>query len=98
MNRNEIINYLKSQKKYFQDHYHITSIGLFGSFARNEQSEESDIDLVYNLAENKKLTYYELFEFEQFLQGYFKRRVDLVNINFMNPIIKYKAEKDIIYV
>ncbi len=98
MQKSDILSYLSSQKDFLHQHYNINSIGLFGSYARNEQTENSDIDIVYSLAENKKITYYQLFDFEQQLQEYFNKKVDLVNMKYMNPIIKYKAEKDIIYI
>lgn len=98
MDRNDILDYLKNQKPYLQEHFHIARLGLFGSFSRDEQTEDSDIDLVYVVEDDMKLSYFQLFELEEVLRRYFKRKVELVNLRFMNPIIKYKAEKDIIYV
>jgi len=98
MQREEIINYLATHKGEYYNRYHISAIGLFGSYSRNEQTENSDIDIIYQLAENHKLSYFQLFDIEQELQGYFKKKVELINYKYMNPIIKYKAEKDIIYV
>jgi len=98
MQREDIINYLALRKDYFYNQYHISAIGLFGSYSRNEQTENSDIDIVYLLSENQKLSYYQLFDIEQLLQTQFNKKVELVNFKYMNPIIKYKAEKDIIYV
>ena len=73
-------------------------IGLFGSFARNTQTTDSDIDIVYIMAQNKKLTYYQLFEIIETLESHFNRNVELVNDKYMEPIIKHDAQKDIIYV
>jgi hypothetical protein len=98
MRKEDIIKYLALQKDYFYTQYHISSLGLFGSYSRNEQTESSDIDIVYLLSENQKLSYFQLFDIEQQLQNKKKKKVELVNFKYMNPIIKYKAEKDIIYV
>lgn len=98
MHREEIINYLALQKEYFLSQYHISSIGLFGSYSRNEETDNSDIDIVYLLAENQKLSYYQLLDIEHQLENQFNKKVELVNYKYMNPIIKYKADKDIIYV
>ena len=47
MNRKEIILFLKELKNTTQDKYHIKSIGLFGSMARqNTKDEPGDIDIV----------------------------------------------------
>jgi hypothetical protein len=50
------------------------------------------------LSENKKISYYQLFDIEQQLQNHFNKNVELVNLKYMNPVIKLKTEKDIIYI
>ncbi len=96
--KTSILEYLTSQKTNFEQEYYINKIGLFGSFARDEQSENSDIDLIYVLDTEKKITYFKLFELQQILEEYFKRKVELINYKYINPIIKYKSLNDIIYV
>ena len=46
INANIILNYLSDNKRRLQDDYHLTKIGLFGSVARGEQNDSSDIDLI----------------------------------------------------
>ena len=94
----KILEYLLNQREEFINKYHINKFGLFGSFARNEQTENSDIDIVYILEKDKNITYFMLFELEKQLEEHFNRKVDLINYKYINPIIKYKSEKDIIYV
>jgi predicted nucleotidyltransferase len=98
MDRQTILEYLKLQKPALERKYKMTGIGLFGSFARNEQDEESDIDIVYSMAEGERLSYFQVIELENQLKSYLKREVELVNFKYLNPIIKYKAEKEIVYV
>ena len=98
LTKSEIVNYLKEHKTEFFKKYSINSFGLFGSFARNQANEESDIDLIYTLDEGKYLRYSDLLELENQLQTYFKRKIELINYRWFNPIIKYNAEKEIIYV
>ncbi len=98
MQTTEILTYLSDQKSDFSEKYYINTFGLFGSFARNEQTESSDIDIVYILEKDKQITYFMLFELEKRLEKHFKRKIELINYQYMNPIIKYKSEKDIIYV
>ena len=97
LSKNSIISYLQQHKDEFATKYAISSIGLFGSFATQTQSEESDIDLVYN-THSKGLTFKELITLEEQLTTAFHKKIDLVNIDFMNPLIKRKAMQDIIYV
>jgi len=94
----EILKYLANKKTEFAEKYYIDKFGLFGSFSRNEQTENSDIDIVYILEKDKKITYFMLFELEKKLEKHFNRKVELINYQYINPIIKYKSEKEIVYV
>ena len=97
LNQNIIIDYLKQHKRDFSEKYSIEKIGLFGSFATNKNTEKSDIDIVYTTA-SKGLTFAQISQLEDELSMEFGKDVDLVNENFMNPLVKRKAVKDIIYV
>lgn len=44
--KSKILEYLKNNKSNFKDNYNIEKFGLFGSFARNEQTANSDVDIV----------------------------------------------------
>ena len=45
MNKEIILNCLKNNLQQFKEKYNIEQIGLFGSYARDEATEESDIDI-----------------------------------------------------
>jgi predicted nucleotidyltransferase len=97
LNQSIIINYLKQQKNNFTDKYFIDKIGLFGGFATNHNTNKSDIDIVYTTS-NKGLTFSQTSQLEDELYTKFGTNIDLVNLEYMNPLIKRKAMKDIIYV
>jgi uncharacterized protein len=44
--KEEIVQKLKDIKPFLQQKYNLTEIALFGSYARDEQTEESDIDIM----------------------------------------------------
>ena len=71
---------------------------MYGSFVRGTQSEKSDIDLVYETAKGQRLSYRQFLDLLEKFQQEFGRPVELVNYRFMNPIIKYKANKEVVYV
>ena len=54
LTRENVLQILRENKDRFAEKYGVTKIGLFGSFARNEAPEESDIDVCVELA---KTTY-----------------------------------------
>jgi predicted nucleotidyltransferase len=47
----EILNLLRQEKPYLRQKYGVLSIGLFGSYAKGTQSDESDVDLLVELNE-----------------------------------------------
>ncbi len=98
MTKAEIINYLKANQQYFCDHYGIKFIGLFGSFARNEANEASDIDILYKIEPNKKLSIFKYLQIHKQLEDYFKRKVDLVRDETLKEDIKPYIQKDLSYV
>ncbi len=56
ISQQDILNILKNYKDEFIRNFKINSIGLFGSYARNEQEEESDIDLIVEFQEGRLIT------------------------------------------
>ena len=76
----------------------VQTIGLFGSYVRNEQSEHSDIDLLIDFEPAKEnfdnyMAVYDLFE------NLFKNeRVEVVTKNGLSPYIGPKILKDVVYV
>jgi len=98
MTKEEILAYLKSKQQFFYDNFGIKFIALFGSFSRNEAKESSDIDILYHLEENKKLSVFKYLKLNSLLEEFFGRKVDLVRDEIIKPQIKNYIQKDLIYV
>lgn len=100
MTQQYIIDYLKSKKEEFRQKYGITTLGLYGSYARNEAKETSDVDIFYERDSSVELQ--SGFEFlrisDEMAQSLHVSKVDFVPLKYMNPIIKHYAKKDFIYV
>ena len=64
--RDQILAFLIQNKKLFRDRFHIIRIGIFGSYARNEQNIDSDIDLLVEFEENTQ----DLYELKLQLKDY----------------------------
>uniref|UniRef100_UPI0025FB3F44 nucleotidyltransferase family protein n=1 Tax=Sulfurovum sp. TaxID=1969726 RepID=UPI0025FB3F44 len=54
MTKEEILTFLRDEKEFLAQNYGVTSIGLFGSYARDEAREDSDIDIAVELKSEKK--------------------------------------------
>lgn len=94
MKRDDILKKLSEiDKKRFS----ILEIGLFGSYARNEENENSDIDIMVKL-EFKKGMYQNYCALHEELEKIFGKKVDLVeksifDYKFKNPDVKNYKEK-----
>lgn len=66
---------LKEIKPYLAHRFNVSKIGYFGSFAENRQTEESDIDILVDFSTTPG---WEFFTLEEYLEGVFDRKVDLV--------------------
>ena len=61
--------------------------------------EGSDIDIVYELEEAKRMGLKDVYELEIFFRNLFQiDKIDLINSKYMNPIIGSEIEKTVIYV
>ena len=96
MKKNEIISYLQTHKNEFMEKYQISKLILFGSYSRDENREDSDIDIAI---ETPLSDYFKLYDFKEELENRFHTKVDIVRLrDRMNMALKKRIEKDGIYV
>ena len=96
MNRNYVLNLLTQYKNSNYDKYGIEAIGIFGSFARDEATESSDVDICIK---TKTPDMFALVHIKDELQNIFHKNIDIVRIREkMNPYLKKRIEKEAIYV
>ena len=92
MSRKECIDLLKTCSNTLRSEYGITSLRLFGSTARDEQKESSDVDVfVETLTPNPFL----LMEAKEFIEKSMGRPVDIIrNHSNLNPRLRKRIERD----
>ena len=96
MDRNEIIQFLKGHKPELEQRFGVIKIGLFGSYARNEAREDSDIDIAIEIRkENVADNFFGLFHY---LEDNLPKKIDLGIESNIKPAIKKYIDRDIIYV
>ncbi len=98
MDNKEILNFLKDHKQEIRNQYNIIILGLFGSFAQNKQSQESDIDLLVKFADNTNDIFEKKQDLKTFLKNKFKRDVDICTIKYIKPYLKEHILKQAVYV
>lgn len=72
----------------------ITYLGLFGSYARGEQTHKSDVDLLVNFS--KRLSLLDLIDTEEQLSHALNAPVDLVPSDSLNKHVKPFIAKDLV--
>jgi len=85
-NMHEIIKILREHKEELKEKYKIKEIKIFGSYARGEQRETSDIDLIVDFEETPTLI--ELLRVEEEIERILGIKVDLLTEESISPFIK----------
>ena len=95
MKREMILEYLHKHKKEFRKKYKVEKIGFFGSFARGEESKDSDIDIFVDMEPDLL----KLVGLKNQIEKDLKKRVDIIRKHKnIKPFLLEMIQKDIIYV
>ncbi len=95
MTKDDILTFLKAHKNELMKNYNLTEIGLFGSYAKDEADEDSDIDIV--IKSNKK-DFFIREDLREYLEKHLQKSVDIGYIDSFRQFYKKRIEKDIIFV
>ncbi len=95
MNKENLIRFLRENLTTIKS-YGVTSLALFGSFAREEEKNTSDLDLLVEF--EGVITFDKYMDLKFFLEDNLGLSVDLVGRNMLKPQLLESVEKDAIYV
>jgi len=93
--RNEVLEILRNQKSSLLENYQITRLGIFGSYAREQQTPNSDLDILVNY--DLPPTLIKLIELRDYLSHIFAIKVDIVTENGLKPRIRERVLSEVIY-
>ncbi|MES1025484.1 nucleotidyltransferase family protein [Gloeocapsa sp. BRSZ] len=85
-----------SQSKPRLRQYQVTKLGIFGSYAREEQTIDSDLDILIDY--DKAPTLFQLVELRDYLSEQVGLKVDLVTKNGLKPRIQARVLSEVVYV
>ena len=98
LEQSQIIHYLSANKQSLSRRYRLKKLGIFGSYARNEQTQASDLDLLVEFEDNTP----DLSNIKNFLrkemQSVFQIPVDICREKYIKPIFRQQILSDVIYV
>ncbi|MDP2106559.1 MAG: nucleotidyltransferase domain-containing protein [Desulfobulbaceae bacterium] len=96
MRKKQLLMELKSFKIVHQRQYGIVALGIFGSFARGEESDASDVDIVL---ETETPDLFNIVHIKEDLEKQLRLPVDIVRLrDKMNPFLKKRIINEAIYV
>ena len=95
--RDQILTFITQNKKLFREKYHITRIGLFGSYARGDQKASSDIDLLVEFEENTQDLYDLKVQLKDFFKNKFGIEIDICREKYIKPRVKNTILKETVY-
>jgi uncharacterized protein len=85
---------LKKNEVEIKERFGVKRIGVFGSYARQEQKKDSDIDIFVDLERSTFDNYMELLFY---LEGLLGKEIDLITQNGISPYLKQSVLKEVVW-
>ena len=87
---------IQKNKKELEEKYGLKEIGIFGSYVRGNQEENSDIDILVEV--ERPMGFVKFIKLENHLSQILGVKVDLVTKKALKPYIGKKILKEVLYV
>lgn len=97
LSQSDILLYLRDNREMLSSRFGIRRIGLFGSFARNQQTETSDIDILIDMQEDVNDLFGKRLSLRDMLELRFGRHVDVCHEKAIRPIFRELVSREVIY-
>jgi len=91
----ELKEIIDSHRKELEDKYYVKSIAIFGSYTRNEQTPESDVDILVEFSKPVGLLFVHLADYLEEILGV---KVDLMTPEAIKPNRRRYILEELIYV
>lgn len=96
MNRGDILDTLRAHKPVLAEHFGVNGLALFGSFARDQATESSDVDILVSF--DRPATSKSYFGVQFYLEDLLGRKVDLVTDKALRSEFRPHVERDCLHV
>lgn len=98
ISKTDILTYLSTQKEELFKEYQLEKLALFGSFARGEETEGSDIDILVEFQPNTQQLSEKKMALKTIIKNRFNREVDICREKYIKPYFKPQILQSAIYV
>lgn len=92
MRREQALRILAAHRRELRERFGVKSLRLFGSVARDEASEQSDVDVLVDFDETPSL--FGFLRLQGYLQGLLGAKVDLITESGLKERARPYVEKD----
>jgi uncharacterized protein len=96
MDKTTAHNIISSELPNLSEQYPIKNMGIFGSVARGEHTENSDIDILVEF--NAPIGFFDFIKLENHLSKLLGRKVDLISKNALKPAVRDIILNEVAYV
>ena len=96
LNINQIKDILKNEKEILVAKYHVSELGVFGSFTRNEQHVRSDVDILVDFTQS--ISAFQFIDLKYELSEMLGKKVDLVSKKALKPRIGKRILEEVEYI
>lgn len=87
MTKQEALEILKRSKSHLRE-FHVSSLSLFGSVARDEATPGSDIDILVEFDKDARIGLFELVRLKTYLSELLNAETDLVTPDALHPLLR----------
>ena len=96
LSRDDVLELLRTHKSVLKERFGVTEISLYGSFARAEATEHSDIDVMVTF--DRPPDWLRYFGAQCYLEDLFGRNVDMARRHELRKEILPRVDRDLINV
>ncbi len=96
MRRSEAIRILSEQRADLATRFHVQSLGIFGSTARDEAHAGSDVDVLVEFAPNAPVSLFDFVRLQRHLEALLGSRVDLVEMAALKPQLRERVLRELV--
>ena len=91
--RDDVIKTLRSHKPTLRERFGVTDVSLYGSFARDEATDQSDIDVLVEFVETP--SWHVFYGAQRYIEELFGRSVDLARLRDIRKEIRPYVDCDL---
>ncbi len=93
--KEEILKTMKKELPHLKEKFKVKSIGIFGSYAKGEQTKKSDIDMLVEF--DAPVGFFKFIDLENYLSEKLRVKVDLVTPDALKPLIRPHIIEEAVY-